>query len=238
MDKGIIIGVIGAIIGIIGIIKSRKYKALSYKVEEFTPMLSEKDKNLKLFYKGEEIKNNVFSTVIKIINSGNMAIKLSDYEGGYPITIKIIEYNSNSFPRVFAAKIIKTSPEIDNLKNVLHDDKIERSKIVLEPIILNPRDSITLKIWIETKSCKFLKNQIIIDARIAETKVIDLNLVASKWKSLFSVFGICFAFFQLIWLFSPSRSCFSVYLKWNAAIVLPTTLIITIFSYFVSRGKL
>ena len=153
---------IGAIVALIALCATvaifhfqRKRKVLSYQVTSSSSLLSVREEvegKIKILYEGTPIWR-VHLVVVRIHNSGNVPIQKSDYER--PLSISFGEDS-----RILSAEVTETSPE--NL-----DVTIDPSEdcLILEPLLLNSRDSITLKVLVSE-----FRSDLEVDARIVGVK--------------------------------------------------------------------
>ena len=153
----VILAVIAIAIPVILYWIQRQKRALSWQVVSNTPLLSidkEIKENLEVLYNGKHVQD-VQLIIAKIINTGNVPIKSTDYE-------RPINFNFGENARILTAEVTETSP--DSLKASAN---VEGKKVILPPILMNNRDWITLK---------FLVNQydgpILVDGRIVGVKEI------------------------------------------------------------------
>lgn len=115
--------------------KSRRIKALSYKIVTDEPLLTvgeELHGKIKILYEGAQVED-ISLLIIKFINHGNESIKSDDFEE--PITIS---FSPNV--GVLSVELINTNPQTINAKI-----RSDSDKIIIEPLLLNRGDSITIK---------------------------------------------------------------------------------------------
>jgi hypothetical protein len=155
------VGVVAAfgaiIISIVLFMKSRSRKSLSYLVVSITPLLSVKaeiKRDLQILYKGKPIEQ-VHLIIIKVINSGNVPVIAKDFERPFSLIF-------GEEAQVLTAEVVKTVPDV-----LRPSIKFEARKVVLDPILLNGGDSITLKLLVSRLSCGFS-----VDARIVGVREI------------------------------------------------------------------
>lgn len=132
-------------------------KALSYEIISRTPLLNpqEKDKrNLQILFDNNQVQD-VDIIEVEIFNSGNEEIRPNDYER--PISV-----NFDKNTQILTAEVAKVNPL--NLKPSV---KIEGISVILEPLLLNKKDSIKLKMLVSKCS-----NNPTVSARIAGVKEI------------------------------------------------------------------
>lgn len=163
------IGAILALMAIILVWMQRQRKALSYNIISNTSLVDIKEEikgKLEVFFDGKPVEN-IYLIIIKFINTGNLPIKSVDYES--PINM-----NFGKDARVLASEIIETDP--DSLEASVN---IEGTKVLLMPILLNQKDSITIKVLVNQ-----FDNQITIGGRIIGVKKI-LKFTERKYASFF-----------------------------------------------------
>ena len=134
---GASIAIIAIVVSVILYFKQLNRKRLSYEILSDTSLLTtdEETKNeIRLTYKNEPIEK-VRLIVLRIFNSGNVPVESEDYEE--PISIRLGD------ARVLSAEVIKKSPK--NLKSTLI---IEKGVVTLYPTLLNPADSLKIKILV------------------------------------------------------------------------------------------
>ena len=132
------IGAILALIAIILILVQRKRKALSYKIISNTPLVKIKEDikgRLQVLFDEKPVES-IYLIIIKFINSGNLPIKSADYES--PVNL-----NFNEDVQLLTAEVIDTNP-----KTLEASAKIEGTKVLLKPTLLNENDSITIKVLV------------------------------------------------------------------------------------------
>jgi len=196
---GAIIAIVTIIVSIIIYLKQRSRKRLSYEILSNAALLSEEEeikKDIQLTYKGKMVEG-VRLLVLRIFNSGNLPIVSADYER--PIKI---EFGKET--RVSTAEVIKKKPA--NLQSTI---SIENRVVTLYPALLNPTDSVTIKILV-TK----YENDIQINSRIIGVSKIELLHESSVMTSAVvftSILLVIWAFGSLIWSFIFHVSFFEAF---------------------------
>ena len=120
--------------------KNKKTKSFRYSILTDLQILTAAEElsgKIKIYYeegqdKKIEIKDGSL-LIINIVNDGNVPIKSEDFEE--PVSISF-----NPKADILSAEVIKTSPA--TLKPKLD---VSKNEIVLEPLLLNEKDSITIK---------------------------------------------------------------------------------------------
>ncbi|MCC6549712.1 MAG: hypothetical protein IT279_06545 [Ignavibacteriaceae bacterium] len=133
----ILITIVGIILGgvLTWVLKGRK--RLSYEIlhqSTFLTLNKPRDGVIKIFYNDEEVKN-VQTLLIRIINTGSIAIAKEDYET--PIDIKFLKVD-----KILLYELYKSSPEYLPVKLI----KVSESIIRVEPIMLNKNDFFDIKV--------------------------------------------------------------------------------------------
>lgn len=136
---GVIVAVLGTIAAIfITIWLTHRRKILSYRVLSHTPIASvhnsrETDGRVQILFNGEPV-HNVELILLKIENTGDIPIASDDYEN--PLQISL-----NKTAKILEAQIIEKSPN-----NLPASIDYEESTVSLKPLLLNSKDSVTMKI--------------------------------------------------------------------------------------------
>jgi len=155
------VGVVFAILAVlvaIGIFwAQRKTKKLSYEITSNTQLLGVKDEiqgKVQVLYEGKEVKN-VHLLTLKFTNSGNQSISSGDFER--PISIEV-----NSEAKILTHEIIDEDPD-----NLGADIKLEKNIMTVSPVLLNEKDTFSIKALISD-----LEGKPKIDGRINGVKSI------------------------------------------------------------------
>jgi hypothetical protein len=133
-----ILGLSTIIVAIIIFFLQRRKKSLAYDVIANTSLLALDEEikgKIQILYDGTSVQK-VHLLILHIMNDGNVPIIKSDFES--PLTF---EFGENT--RILSAELIKTEPA--NLKPEFWGSPSE-SNISLEPLLLNSKDSIQLKL--------------------------------------------------------------------------------------------
>ena len=150
---------------------SRKKKQLSYDIISSNPVLLRKDEvegKLEILYNKKPVKD-VYLSVIKLINSGNMEIKKDDFEK--PV---VIDFGKGTE--------VLTTEISDGIKTEL---SILEENVMVTPTLLNKGDYITIK----TLVSNFQKNEITFTGRIVGVKAIK-KYTESKTSAIFMIVGL------------------------------------------------
>lgn len=132
---GAILAILAVIVTIIIYFAQRKIKKLSYEIVSNTQLLGVKEEmqgNIKVLYNGQEVKN-VHLLTLRFLNAGNQSIVTSDYER--PLSIEV---NSNA--KILTYEVLEQDPP--NIGASLHSTD---NKIMLNSVLLNAKDSISIK---------------------------------------------------------------------------------------------
>lgn len=116
--------------------KTRKIKSLSYLIVTKESLLTVDEKlkqKITVLYENKPIEN-ISLIIIRLLNTGNEPIKSNEFED--PITMSF----SPNFC-VLGAELIDANPPTINAKI-----KFENNDVFIEPLLLNKKDSITIKV--------------------------------------------------------------------------------------------
>ena len=172
----VIIAIIAIIVTIILYLIQRRRKSLSWEIISNTPLLSIDEEirgNLQVLFAGKPVQD-VQLIILKIINSGNVPIKSTDYER--PINLKLGE---NAL--ILTAKVTEKNPS--GLETPITN---EGTRVVLEPTLMNEGDSFTIKMLVNQ-----FDDQITVDGRIVGVKDIQKTTSSKVQFTLnFDYFGL------------------------------------------------
>lgn len=176
----VVIAIIAIIVSIILYLIQRRRKALSWEIISNTPLLSIDEEikgDLQILFAGKPVQD-IQLIILKIINSGNIPIKYTEYER--PIYLKLGEN-----AQILSAKVTEKNPS--NLETSVKINK-EGTRAELEPTLMNEGDSFTIKMLVNQ-----FDGQIIVDDRVEGVKVKEIQkTTASKFQFTLSVdyFGL------------------------------------------------
>lgn len=123
-------------------------KELSYDIFSSTPLLNLQGENkwdLQILFDKKPVQD-VDLIQIEIFNSGHQEIRPNDYE--YPIS-----FNFGGNTQILSAEKSEVYPE-----SLQPSIRVEGTKVVLDPILLNPKDSIIIKILASRFESKLTPN--------------------------------------------------------------------------------
>lgn len=171
---------VGAALAILAIIVSiflwaiqRRKKTLSYDVISSFSLLSVREEiegKLKVLFEDNPVKN-VHLFIIRLINTGNVPITSADYE-------RPVEFSFGEDARILSSEVTATKPE--NLD--VEAEEIDNFYVLL-PLLLNPKDSITIKFLVSDYS-----GPIRIESRIIGVKGLE-PLRDGQWRTPILVFA-------------------------------------------------
>lgn len=174
----VLIGVLAIIAAVIIYLKQRLHKNISYEIISKSSLLSVNDEikqDVQISFKGKLVQQ-VSLIILRIFNSGNVPVLSTDFESPIAITL-----GKNAI--VLTAEIIDKQP--DCLPTLITS---EDSRIILAPTLLNPRDSVTLRMLVTNLET------IDIDSRIAGVRKIQL-MTHGKRDALLELMGLINALF-------------------------------------------
>jgi hypothetical protein len=172
---GAVLAVITIIVSIVLYFFQRRKKTLAYEIISRTAVLSASEEiagKLQILFQGEAVRE-VHLLVLRLINNGNVPVTSADYE-------REISFVFIDCIKILSAEISDTNPSNLSAEIALKDNNIR-----VEPILLNPGDSITIKTLISG-----FKNNIEIDGRIVGVKTIGRRTEANSWSFKFMVAGL------------------------------------------------
>jgi hypothetical protein len=199
------IGFLTIIVSIIIFRKQVNQKGITYEIISNTPILSLKEDvrdRVQVLFDSKPIVN-VRLVILKIWNSGN--IPISPYEYHDPIRF---EFGKNA--EILDTDVLETVPT-DNRAKVKASLKLDKESVMLEPLLLNSKDSITLKFLLAGTQ---LAGEIKVSSRIAGISKItnyDIEFPINPFSRLavyisYIVFLLAFIYF----LFSHYESDFLI----------------------------
>ena len=165
---------------------SFEIKSLSYVIVSKSPLIlaEEKNEDLVVKFKGEKV-SDPYLTVIKITNTGETPIRSEDFES--PIKISL----GNDI-NILSKNIVEKSPD-----SLLIKATISNKSLLIDPTLLNPSDSFTIKLITSNN-----EPDIYVSARISGIKEIttiqdnntELLLVKNVFYLIWVVLiGICYS---------------------------------------------
>ena len=160
----VILAVVALIITIIFFFHQRQKKAISWQIISNSHLLKidlDIKRNLQVLFNGKPVQD-IQLIIVRIINTGNVPIKSTDYEG--PINL-----NFGKDAQILTAEIINTNPN-----NLEVSANIEEKEVIIPPTLMNSRDWITLKILV-SQFC----GPITVVSRIVGVKEIKENIEMS-----------------------------------------------------------
>jgi hypothetical protein len=161
-----IVAVIAVIVTIAVYLSQRSRKELSYEVLWDFPLIGIRnvEEGLQLLFKGRPLRN-AFLFQLRLVNSGNTPIVPADFE-------RPLSMNFGKDVILLNVEVEEANPE--NLKASL---LVKNQSIVLNPVLLNSEDSITIRCMLSEYD-----GNIEVDARIAGVKKVEERLRSySSW---------------------------------------------------------
>lgn len=177
--------VLALVAAVITLIAQKTRKRLSYEVVARTPLITIKDElvdRLRVLYEEKPVENPSL-VVLTLTNTGNAPIEPQDFKGSLSISL-------SSPSVILTAGVTETDPPG---LNVCH--RISGSQLLVEPLLLNPGDSISLKMLVG--ECH---GPLKVDARISGVKAIDRHIEGFRSFISLSLTGIACVTAALIWL--------------------------------------
>jgi hypothetical protein len=179
---------VGAVLALVAVaatvviyLLQRQRKSLSYDLVSTNQLLTVREEvegKLQVLYEGQPTRD-IQLLVVRLINSGNVAIASSDYE-------RELSIGTGVRSKILSAAVTNVEPD-----NLIAEVVTEDARVTLKAVLLNPRDTITLKILVSDFE------NIVVDGRIVGVKeIVNINKLTpyqvlswALWILLF-LFGI------------------------------------------------
>jgi hypothetical protein len=176
-----IIGLVAIPLAVLGLIYSKrqlqvKELTIQYLVNSPAVTIRMRLEGLKILLNDREIKSlNV--VLVRIINSGNIAIKKSDYEHDTKIEV-------GKDAKIFIADVYRTEP-----KNLIEEveTSADDTSMSIKPLLLNKGEWIELSMIVENPNKIITANARIADTKVKETNKLDLEKPRNPSNRLFSI---------------------------------------------------
>jgi len=156
----------------------RQRKTLSYEVISKNQLLTVREElegRLQVLYDGHPARD-ICLLIVKFVNSGNVPVSTTDYERPLSLSTGITS-------KILSAVITDVDPE-----NLAASIDILESRVTLKPILLNSKDSVTLKLIVSDFDC------IVVDGRVLGVKSVDKVGQTTGYHALLMIFTLaCFA---------------------------------------------
>lgn len=157
----------------------KQRKAIGYEVVSKNQLLTVREElegRLQVLYEGQPARD-ICLLVIRLTNTGNVAVATADYE-------RPVSFSTGQSSKILSAVVTEVDPE--NLVVALQS---EESRVVIDPVLLNSKDSITLKLLVSDFS-----GTISTDGRIVGVKAIERRGETTGYHTLLMmVFATCIA---------------------------------------------
>jgi len=156
----LIIGILTIFVMILIFLLSRKNKTLAYQILSNNPILlkgKEIEGKLQILFNSQPVED-VYLSVVRLINSGNTQIETKDYDNVY------IDFGAGA--NILTAEVTETKPD-----KIKVNTQISNNKLLLEPLLLNRRNSITLKFIVS----HFTRKKITVEGRISGGEIKELK---------------------------------------------------------------
>jgi hypothetical protein len=197
-------------------LKEKKRKVLSYDVLSSTSLIMRDDalsKRLTILFDNDEIKEDVHLVLVKIQNTGNVPIELTDFSEKLSI---------DTSGTILVAEVKETTPS--NLSVKIDEELLTLFGMLnIDPLLLNSKDTIILKLLITS-----YKNDLTVSTRISGveevTKIKEKGSISSNWIAAFMLFFMVVT--MGVGIFSLSG------LDWQMGWISPTTLGMTVVYVF------
>jgi hypothetical protein len=124
-------------------------KQLSYEILSNTPLISVQDElkgKIRILFADQPV-SDVHLVLVKIVNSGDIAIRSADYEGRLAVLL-------DPEVQILMAEIAEMNPRNLDWRTKSNDgpqpliDRFERNAVMLRPVLLNKRDYVIVKMLV------------------------------------------------------------------------------------------
>jgi hypothetical protein len=183
----IVLGALAVVIAIVVPIIQRKRKSLIYDAPSMTPLLnldkSSQKTGIAVLYNGEMVQD-VYLFMIKFTNSGNVPIASREFE-----TPLKLDFGTGT--TVLSAELYDSEPNTLKFNVNICDDYVE-----LEPTLINPKDTFTIKTFIANYDPKV---EFKVKGRVYGIKEIALKpAISTNWEGFSIGTGILTAIIYFI----------------------------------------
>ena len=169
---GVIVASITLIVTLVIYFLQKHKKGLSYEITAKNSLLTTREKvegKIKILFDDSEVQNVNF-VEIRITNTGNIGIPANDYE-------RPLRFIFGPDTKILSSEIIKSNPE--NLKTII---EIKQNEFIIQPVLMNSKDSITIKSIISNST----DDEMIVDARVKDVK--EIKKQGESYMSFIFVF--------------------------------------------------
>lgn len=155
----------------------RTAKELIYEIISIAPIATINKSvvdRVKILFDGKPVEN-LYLLILQIKNDGNTAIKPEDYSEPLQVIFKENQ--------IISGDILETSP-----RNLIDDKALktfldfEINSIKLSKILLNPSESISIKVLLKNKNSNIEIRARIADCRIIDAKEVYIRRTEAEWK--------------------------------------------------------
>ena len=222
---GVIVACVTLIVTLIIFFLQKHKKGLSYEITAKNSLLTTREKiegKIKVLFDDKEVQNVNFIEIC-ITNTGNIGIPANDYE-------RPLRFIFGADTRVLSSEIIKSHPD-----NLITSLQIEQNEIIVQPVLMNSKDSITIKSIISNST----DDEIIVDARIRDVK--EIRKQGESYMSfIYAFLGIILTITGMIQM-ATIESAVKVETPWTMQKTISVGLIslgyLFMFVFVFSRGK-
>ncbi len=171
---GVVLALAALVVSLLIYWLQRQKKSLSYEILSKNQLLTVKEAlegRLQVLYEGQPAQN-ICLLFIRLFNSGNVPIPASDYERKISLSI-------GTSSKILSGVVTNVYP-----KNLAIDISIEENRVTLQPILLNSKDSVTLKLLVSDFNAN-----ITVDGRIVGVKSITKSNQTHRLETLLTLFA-------------------------------------------------
>ena len=180
---GVLLAIVALAVSFIIYSLQRQRKTLSFEVVSRNQLLTvgeELEGKLQVLYEGHPAKD-ICLIVLKLFNSGNVPVATADYE-------RPISFCTGAGSKILSAAVTEREPEALSVET-----EVDQIRIVVQPVLLNAKDSITLKLLVSDFS-----GSVVADARIVGVKAITRVGESSGYFTFLMVCGLAMSAFGIV----------------------------------------
>ena len=172
---GVLLALIAIAATIIIYLLQRQKKRIAFNLVSKNQLLTVREElegKLQVLYDGQPARD-IRLLVIRVSNVGNVAIATNDYE-------RPLSFSTGLSSKVLSAVVTDVDPP-----NLDVDLGVNESQIMIKPVLLNPKDSLTIKCLVSDFS-----DQLNVDARIIGVRKIEDAGTSSGYQTVFTAISL------------------------------------------------
>jgi hypothetical protein len=227
---GATLALVSVAVAVIFFLMQRSKKALAYEILTYTPLVTVNEDakdQIEIRFKGTPVAN-VYLLLLRLWNNGNVSILPGDF-------IEPLVFRLPESAEILTAEVVQAEP--DSLKPELH---LQGAALTIAPLLLNGRDTLTLKLLIVGGEAKPVVK---CGGRIAGVKAVMRLEPSGDFSSFivttaFQSLGVNLILCPWIAAFFPGPNYFPLAAtRWTIAVVGTVTGMILIFLTLMRRKR-